>query len=179
MKKSNNRPTTLFEVAKQARSLEEFGFLLRDWIHHITRRDVSNRPALLNALSQDPPVLGSRFEQGEVADAYLAAYAEWISDRAGIPRPSWAKQKHRILDEPWFSDNARAVLLVETPASFRQRGIFTIPENTKVITPKQQRARKVTEMKKWNYDNISLDEEKKLISKFKVRKMMSKMYFIT
>jgi len=146
MKKSKNRPTTLFEVAKQAQSLEEFGLLLRDWIHHITRRDVSNRPALLDALQKLPPSLKKKFEQGEVADAYLAAYAEWISDRAGITRPSWVKQKHRILDEPWFSDNARAALLVDTPASFRQRGIFTIPEN--VVRLRRGRPRVSAEQKK-------------------------------
>lgn len=146
MKKSNNRPTTLFEVAKQAQSLEEFGLLIRDWVHHITRRDVSNRPALLNALQKLPPSLKKKFEQGEVADAYLAAYAEWISDRAGITRPPWVKQKHRILDEPWFSDNARAALLVETPASFRQRGLFTIPES--VVRLRRGRPRVSEEQKK-------------------------------
>ena len=46
--------------------------------------------------------------------------------------------------------------------------IFTIPENTtKIVIPKQQRARKVTEMKKWNYDNILLEQEKELIIKCK------------
>lgn len=146
MKESKNRPTTLFEVAEQAQSLEEFGLLLRDWIHHITRRDVSNRPALLNALQKLPPSLEKKFGQGEVADAYLAAYAEWISDHAGITRPSWVRQKHRILDEPWFSDNARASLLIETPASFRQRGVFTIPES--VVRLRRGRPRVSSEQKR-------------------------------
>ena len=159
MKKSKNRPTTLFEVAKQAQSLEEFGLLLRDWIHHITRRDVSNRPALLDALQKLPPGLKKKFEQGEVADAYLAAYAEWISDRAGITRPSWVKQKHRILDEPWFSDNARAALLVDTPASFRQRGIFTIPEN--VVRLRRGRPRVSAEQKRPRLVPAISDIEKK------------------
>jgi hypothetical protein len=146
MKEINNQSATLFAIAQEAQSLEEFGLLLRDWIHHITRRDVSNRPALANALRKSPPSLAKKFEQGEVADAYLAAYAEWISDRAGIPRPSWVLQKHRILNQPWFSDNARAVLLVETPASFRQRGIFTIPEN--VVRLRRGRPRVSAEQKK-------------------------------
>ena len=146
MKESKNRPTTFCEVAKQAQSLEEFGLLLRDWIHHITRRDVSNRPALANALRKSPPNLAKKFEQGGVADAYLAAYAEWISDQAGIPRPSWVLEKHRILNQPWFSDNARTSLLVDTPASFRQRGIFTIPEN--VVRLRRGRPRVSAEQKK-------------------------------
>ena len=170
MKKSNNRPTTLFEVAKQAQSLEEFGLLLRDWIHHITRRDVSSRPALLNALQKLPPSLNKKFEQGEVADAYLAAYAEWISDRAGIPRPSWVKQKHRILDEPWFSDNARAVLLVETPASFRQRGIFTIPEN--VVRLRRGRPRVSAEQKRQRLVPVISDIGKKIRQKLNKLKQL-------
>ena len=104
------------------------------------------RDQVLKALQKLPPSLKKKFEQGEVADAYLAAYAEWISDRAGITRPPWVKQKHRILDEPWFSDNARAALLVETPASFRQRGIFTIPES--VVRLRRGRPRVSEEQKK-------------------------------
>ena len=86
----------------------------------VTRRDVSNRP-------EAPSIRKKKFTDGEVADAYLAAYAEWIADQAGIDRPLWTRDK-RSLSEPWFSDNARASLLIDTPASFRQRGIFTIPE---------------------------------------------------
>ena len=51
--------------------------------------------------------------------------------------------------------------------------ILTLPENinqcnsnnnsTKIIPPKQQKSRKVTEMKKWNFDNITMEEEKELI----------------
>lgn len=128
MKEFSKRPTTLKEVSAQCSSLEEFGLLLRDWVHHVLRGDVSNRPALVQATWETPSILRKRFYQGEVADAYLAAYAEWISDQAGIARPRWVGQKDRCLSDPWFSDNARASLLVSTPASFRQRGIFTIPE---------------------------------------------------
>ncbi|MGA1101763.1 MAG: hypothetical protein ACO3VB_08350 [Opitutales bacterium] len=129
MKDYSKRPTTLKEVSGQSSSIEEFGLLLRDWVHHVVRGDVSNRPALHQSIRETPSSLRKRFYQGDVADAYLAAYAEWISDQAGIPRPNWVKQKNRSLQDPWFSDNARSSLLVSTPASFRQRGIFTIPEN--------------------------------------------------
>ena len=60
---------------------------------HNASGPLSNRPALANALRKSPPSLAKKFEQGEVADAYLAAYAEWISDRAGIPRPSLGTSK--------------------------------------------------------------------------------------
>ena len=129
MSKVDKRPDTLRQVAEQAASLEEFGLLLRDWIHQVTRGDVSNRPALQRAIDETPPLLRTKFGQGEVADAYLAAYAEWIADRAGIDRPRWVLRSSRFLEDPWFADNARASLLIETPASFRQRGVFTIPES--------------------------------------------------
>ncbi len=146
MKEYSKRPTTLKEVSAQSSSLEEFGLLLRDWIHHVTRRDVSNRPALALAISQAPSIRKKKFTGGEVADAYLAAYAEWIADQAGIDRPLWTRESKRSLSDPWFSDNARASLLVSTPASFRQRGIFTIPEN--VVRLRRGRPRVSPEQKR-------------------------------
>tara|TARA_B100001057_G_scaffold433490_1_gene462434 strand:+ start:2623 stop:3153 length:531 start_codon:yes stop_codon:yes gene_type:complete len=129
MSKADKRPNTLKKVAEQASDLQEFGLLLRDWIHQVTRGDISNRPALQRSIDETPPLLRTKFGQGEVADAYLAAYAEWIADKAKIDRPHWVQRSSRVLEEPWFADDARASLLIETPASFRQRGVFTIPES--------------------------------------------------
>ncbi|MFP6899894.1 MAG: hypothetical protein VCA36_03060 [Opitutales bacterium] len=122
------RPQTMRQVAEESESLEEFGFLLRDWIHFLTRGDVTNRPALAQTIREEPPLLAKKLEQGEVADAYLAAYAEWIADRAKVERPRWVSGAKRTLRDPWFADEARASLLVLTPASFRQRGVYTVPE---------------------------------------------------
>ena len=115
------RPQTMRQVAEQSESLEEFGFLLRDWIHFLTRGDVSNRPALVRAIAEEPSILAKKVEQG-------AAYAEWIADRVRVERPAWVLGKNRVLKEPWFADEARASLLVLAPASFRQRGVYTVPE---------------------------------------------------
>ena len=122
------RPQTMRQVAEESESLEEFGFLLRDWIHFLTRGDVSNRPAFVRSISEEPTILAKKFQQGEVADAYLAAYAEWIADQARVERPRWVSGAKRPLRDPWFADGARASLLVLTPASFRQRGVYTVPE---------------------------------------------------
>ena len=122
------RPQTMRQVAEESESLEEFGFLLRDWIHFLTRGDVSNRPAFVRSISEEPTILAKKFQQGEVADAYLAAYAEWIADQARVERPRWVSGAKRALQEPWFADDARASLLVLSPASFRQRGVYTVPE---------------------------------------------------
>lgn len=129
MKTQATLPRQLADVAAQSESLEDFGLLLREWNHGLTRGDVSNRPALARAIEQAPERLAERFAQGDVADAYLGAYAEWIADQAGIARPEWSFDPQRTLERPWFADNARASLLVLAPASFRQRNVFTIPEN--------------------------------------------------
>ena len=121
------RSQTMRQVAEQSESLEEFGFLLRDWIHFLTRGDVSNRPALVRAISEEPSTLAKKFEQGEVADAYLAAYAEWIADRVRVERPAWGLGKKRVLTEPWFADQARAPLLVMTPASLPTTPAYPAP----------------------------------------------------
>jgi hypothetical protein len=128
MKTKTALPRQLNDVATQSESLGDFGLLLREWNHSVTRTDISNRPALARAIQSPPKRLAELFTQGEVADAYLAAYAEWIADQAGIPRPAWTHDASRSLAEPWFADNARASLLILTPASFRQRNVFTIPE---------------------------------------------------
>lgn len=129
MKINRQLPRRLAEVAALSDSLSDFGHLLRDWNHTLTRSDVSNRPALVDAIREAPPRLAEKFVQGEVADAYLAAYAEWIADQAAIDRPVWTADPKRTLDRPWFADNARASLLVLAPASFRQRNVFTVPES--------------------------------------------------
>jgi len=165
MKNPNDRPHTLAEVAVQAESLEEFGLLLRDWIHHVTRSDVSNRPALALAISLAPSILKKKFTEGQVADAYLAAYAEWIADQAGIDRPPWVKESNRSIKDPWFSDNARTSLLIDTPASFRQRGIFTIPE--KVVHLRRGRPRVSLEQKRAKARERDLRYREKIRHKLK------------
>ncbi len=135
----NRRPKTLREVAEWSQSLSEFGSNLRDWQHTIQRTDVHSKPELQRRLSESPPRLVGRFEQGDVADAYLAAYAEWLSDRASILRTTWCSDRNRVAHEPWFSAPTRSLLLVTSPGSFRQRNLFTQPEP--VFTPKPGRPR--------------------------------------
>lgn len=122
------RPASLKAIACEANSLKEFGLLFREWNQELRRRDISNRPALERAIAEEPPILAARFSQGAVADAYLAACADWVAIHAGLPLPSWANNANRTLGTPWFANNDHAYLLAHTPAPFRQRGIFTIPE---------------------------------------------------
>lgn len=141
-----NRPRTLREVAEWSDSLEQFGRHLRDWQHEIQRGGVHSRNELSRRLDEEPVLLADRFKEGDVADAYLAAYAEWLSDQAAIPRPVWCRDVKRMARNPWFSSSARALLLVKSPGSFRQRGLFTIPEA--VFKPRPGRPRVDPERKR-------------------------------
>lgn len=89
--------------------------------------------------------LCSSFDQGEIADAMLAAYAEWLADQAGIERPEWCGDRSRVTEHPWFGSPLRGWLIANTPASFRQRNLFTIPEP--IFTPKPGRPRVSSEQK--------------------------------
>lgn len=140
------RPRTLCEVAQWSGSSPDFGMNLRDWQHEIQRGGVHSRAELARRLDETPSLMVDRFPGGDVADAYLAAYAEWLADQATIPRPPWCADRHRVARTPWFSAPTRGLLLVRSPASFRQRDLFTIPEP--VFTPKAGRPPVSTEQKR-------------------------------
>lgn len=127
-KKIIERPHTLCQVAEWSKTLEEFGMNLRDWQHEIQRGGIRNRPELSRRLKDAPPILRDRFTEGDVADGYLAAYAEWLADRSSIERPSWSSDPSRIAHKAWYATSIRGQLLAASPASFRQRNIFTIPD---------------------------------------------------
>lgn len=133
------RPQTLAEVAAESDSARQFGMNLRDWQHEISRGGVHSRKELAKRIAEPPKLLRDRFEAGDVPDAYLAAYAEWLADKAGIARPEWCGDACRAAVRPWFATPLRGHLLVEAPASFRQRQIFTIPDP--VFTPRRGRPR--------------------------------------
>lgn len=124
----NGRPTTLRQIAEQSDSLDEFGRHFRDWLHELKRW--SSRAKVAAALAEEPKRLGGKFTQGVVADAWLAAYAEFISRRLGRPAPTWSQQRTRVSPEPWFATEdcnpvLRLVALRDSPAPFKNRNLFT------------------------------------------------------
>lgn len=122
-----SRPGTLADVARNSRSIEEFGYNLRDWQHEI--RDKWRGPRdFARRISAAPGLLQDKFPQGDVADAYLAAYALWLADKVGVPRVDWAGDARRRARNPWFSGFKRASLLRDAPAHFIERDLFTIPD---------------------------------------------------
>ena len=126
-RKKIKRPGTLADVAINSYSLEEFGYNLRDWQHEI--RDKWRGPKdFSRRLQAEPEWLENKFQGGDVAGAYLEAYALWLADRVGVPRVEWAREKKRKARDPWFSGFKRASLLRDAPAHFIERNLFTIPD---------------------------------------------------
>jgi hypothetical protein len=63
-----------------------------------------------------------------LADAYLAGVAELLSAQYYLDAPGWINNKERFLHSAHFSgglESLKAILLVESPAAFRKRMIFT------------------------------------------------------
>lgn len=101
-------------MARSAKTLEKFGLNLRDWQHEI-RDKWRGKEDFKRRIDKAPALLQERFEGGDVADAYLAAYALWLADRVGVERVPWAYAPTRIAREPWFSGPKRASLLRDSP----------------------------------------------------------------
>lgn len=120
------RPQTLADVAERADSLARFGRELADWLH--TVRTLGSRPALARAIEPAPGRLAGRFAEGALADATLAAYAEFLAERIKATPPAWCFEPERIAPEPWFAEEgprARLFALRDTPPAFKRRNLFT------------------------------------------------------
>jgi len=120
------RPQSLKEVADRADELRTFGWEFQDWLH--TVRAIRSRPALLAAIQEEPPLLANRFPEGNVADAWLAAYAEQVSQHLDYQVPDWANRPNRVADKPWFSTDgkqSRLLALRDSPPAFKNRNLFT------------------------------------------------------
>jgi len=122
----NDRPQSLHEVASRAEDLAHFGREFADWLH--TLRTLPSRPRIAHAIAREPSILRARFPKGEVADAWLAAYAEHLAAQLGLNIPAWTNSPARITSQPWFATDipsARARLLRDSPPAFKKRNVFT------------------------------------------------------
>ena len=77
-----------------------------------------------------PSLLRARFQRGDVADAWLGAYAEHLAAKVRIPVPEWAFGPARFLTNPSFegvgdTPALRELALMETPLAFKRRNVFT------------------------------------------------------
>ncbi|MDA0350524.1 MAG: hypothetical protein O3C20_24365 [Verrucomicrobia bacterium] len=140
-----DRPKTLKELAQRSNALEDFGRNLRDWQHEISRRVSSSKDFKLR-LQEAPELLAEKFESGKVADAYLAAYADWLSGQANLQSPHWVKDPQRRLNTPWYADSNQTQLESLAPESFRIRGVYTVPES--IFNPRRGRPKVSAEQKR-------------------------------
>ncbi len=102
-------------------SKQEFGYALRDYLDRF--REAPDAALL----TDEPPLMESRLQDGGVADAYLAAAAAWMCHQHGFAAPAWAQESKRVLDQPFFAAKThglRMILLQESPAEFRVRNLF-------------------------------------------------------
>ena len=113
------RPHSLAEVAARG-AMGNIDAWLREFLDEFyAAREPAVRIAML---TEEPARLGDRR-----TDAYLAAVAEHLSFRMGLPVPAWALEPTRFLDRPYFPsglESLKATLLVESPTAFRRRLIF-------------------------------------------------------
>jgi hypothetical protein len=122
------RPKSLKDIAARSASLGDFGRHLRDWLHELRR--VSSRVQAAAAIADEPACLREKFSQGDVADAWLAAYAEHVAGKIGRPAPDWAFAAWRTAAEPTFDEGGdtpvlRTLALAWSPPAFKRRNIFT------------------------------------------------------
>jgi hypothetical protein len=120
------RPISLAAVAELAGHGQPFDYCLASFL------DGFNAAPSAAALAESPGLLAPAFGQiGRVQDAYLAATAEELSQKHGLPIPRWIDAEERKLRRPWFASSMtalRAVLLLESPPGFRSRNLF-VSEN--------------------------------------------------
>lgn len=120
------RPQTLQDVVAGVDSLADFGRSFRDWLHTLGR--FTSRGQVAAAIQAVPPSLAERFADGVVADAWLAAYAEFLAERTKQNPPDWVFDSRRIASIPWFAEEApalRKLALVRSPLPFKRRNLFT------------------------------------------------------
>lgn len=112
-------PLSLQRTAERIRSGEEPWLCIREFLDDFYAADLPTRQRLLE---ERPEWVGDRR-----FDAYLAALAEHLAVHYGLKVPAWVHEPERFLDRWWFPtrfQSLHAMAIVQSPASFRRRGIF-------------------------------------------------------
>ncbi|WP_028874280.1 hypothetical protein [Tepidiphilus margaritifer] len=104
------------------RAPTEFVLYTKEFVDELCHpdNDPPQRKALM--IAEQPRVLAIPW-----MNAMLAAMAEMIAERAGIPVPDWANEPERFLPEPLvfgYSPQSQAMAIELTPAAFARRNLF-------------------------------------------------------
>lgn len=102
---------------------DDFRIAVREFLDEYGFRGGELRAA---AIREEPSPTGDTRH-----DAYLAALAEHLALREGLPVPRWAAAPERFLDAFWFpspTPGFRAIAIARSPMAFRRRGIFITPD---------------------------------------------------
>jgi hypothetical protein len=170
------RPTTLKEIAERSDSIEEFGRHLRDWLHELRR--ASSRTQVAATIADEPPRLRDKFPQGEIADAWLAAYAEHLSGKIGAPAPEWAFAPWRTSDDPLFDEGSTPVLrtlaLARAPLAFKRRNIFTPSIDLPLVLRAGRPIKSAEEKRKTNAERQRRFRESRRVELAALRKLAHK-----
>ncbi|OIO59975.1 MAG: hypothetical protein COZ46_05775 [Verrucomicrobia bacterium CG_4_10_14_3_um_filter_43_23] len=169
--KSLQRPKAAKEVSLWSESEKDFGYNFQDWVHELRR--LSSKPELLQHIQDPPPRLANLFPEGNICDAYLAAYAAHLCRINSLTPPEWTQSDDLVLEEPWFSNpfkDARFLLLRDTPPEFKNKNLFTTPEITFKAHPGRPKAsivhkRKMAALRQKAYRKRIADELKALRKK--------------
>ena len=132
------RPRTAVEISEFVLDGEDFGRNVRDWQHII--RNFKSRSEFKRSVEEPPVLMGEVLKDHGQADAYLAAYVEWLCDSIGVEAPKWVFEPERIATKAWYDFPSLWVQsFVLAPGAFRRRGIFTTPDNVLNIRPGRPR----------------------------------------
>lgn len=138
---SHSLPKTAAEVTFNIHEASDFHTYFQQWQTEL--KEVSSRRELLKRIQDAPPLLHSRLKDHGYCDAYLAAYVEWICQETKTKAPDWVAQANRVADTAITDD---AIDLSQTPEAFRQRNLFTLPQNVIQLRrgrPKKSEAHKL------------------------------------
>jgi hypothetical protein len=170
------RPTTLKEIAERSNSLGDFGRHLRDWLHELRR--ASSRAQAALTINEEPPRLRDKFPQGQVADVWLAAYAEHLAGKIGIAAPEWAFASWRTSDDPLFDEGStpalRTLALIRAPLAFKRRNIFTPSVDLPLALRAGRPTKSVEEKRKTNAERQRRFREARLGELAALRKLARK-----
>lgn len=120
------RPATLTEVARRRNDGEEFGPLVAEFLdtfYGALKRSAAEAAACI-AIAPEPIA-------DERQHALLGAVGEHLARRWGLAIPAWSNDSSRFLSRPYFTtelDGFKAMMLAQSPLSFRRRLIFTEAE---------------------------------------------------